>query len=84
VGNQGELALQKSGFKNGFNTIPWIIAISMGDADELFMFKGNGSGLSGAAEYPHPAMVVATSAFNYNLPHVNGNWQRPILTAVRL
>jgi uncharacterized membrane protein len=79
VGNQGELALQLSQFTDGFNTSPWVIAISLGDADELFMFKGNGSGLSEAAEYPHPAMVVATSAFNYNLPPVNGNWQRPIL-----
>ena len=79
VGNQGELALQISQFTDGFNTSPWVLAISLGDADELFMFKGNGSGLSESAEYPHPAMVVATSAFNYNLPPVNGNWQRPIL-----
>ena len=40
------------------------------------MFKGNGTRFP---EYPHPAMIVATSAFNYNLPPVNGKWQRPIL-----
>ena len=74
AGNLGELGLQVSYFTGGFNTTPWIIAISLGDADEFFMFKGNGTG-----GYPHPAMVVATSAFNYNLPPVNGNWQRPIL-----
>ena len=74
AGSLGEVALQTSIFTGGFNTDPWIIAISLGDADEFFMFKGNGTG-----GYPHPAMVVATSAFNYNLPPVNGNWQRPIL-----
>ena len=63
-------------FLGGFNTIPWIAAISLGDADQVFMFKGNGTRYP---EYPHPAMVVATNAFNYNLPPVNGNWQRPIL-----
>ncbi len=83
VANQGELALQLNpalqGFQNGFNTTPWIVAISLGDADELFMFKGNGSGQNGAGEYPHPAQVVATNAFNYNLPPINGSWQRPIV-----
>ena len=74
AGNQGELGLQISNFTGGFNTDPWIIAISLGDADEFFMFKGNGAG-----GYPHPAQVVATSAFNYNQAPLNGNWQRPIL-----
>ena len=79
VANQAELTLQISQFPNGFNAIPWITAISLGDSDYLFMFKGNGAGTQGTPEYPHPAMVVATGAFNYNLPPVNGNWQRPIL-----
>ena len=76
VANQAELGLQISDFVGGFNTIPWIPAISLGDSDQVFMFKGNGVRFP---NYPHPAMVVATSAFNYSLPPVNGNWQRPIL-----
>ena len=76
VANQAELNIQISDFKGDFNTIPWIPAISLGDADQVFMFKGNGTRFP---EYPHPAMIVATSAFNYNLPPVNGNWKRPIL-----
>ena len=74
--NVAELGVQISDFEGDFNDIPWIPAISLGDADQVFMFKGNGTRFP---EYPHPAMIVATSAFNYNLPPVNGNWQRPIL-----
>jgi len=80
VANQGELALllnpAQDGFLNGFNTSPWVVAISLGDADEFVLFKGTGPG-----GYAHPAQVVATSAFNFNLPPMNGNWQRPILYA---
>jgi uncharacterized membrane protein len=76
VANTAELGVQISYFVGGFNTIPWIPAISLGDSDQVYMFKGNGVR---NPRYPHPAMVVATSAFNYNLPPVNGNWQRPIL-----
>ena len=39
------------------------------------------SGQNGVNEYPHPSQTVATSAFNYNLPPLNGTWQRPILYA---
>src|SRR5271165_3575825 len=74
LANQGELALQLSEFTSGFNTTPWVAAISLGDADEFVLFKSTGPG-----GYAHPSQVVATSAFNYNLPPVNGNWQRPIL-----
>jgi hypothetical protein len=76
VANVAELGVQINDFLGSFNTIPWIPAISLGDADQVFMFKGNGTRFP---EYPHPAMIVATSAFNYNLPPVNGNWERPIL-----
>ena len=83
VASQGELAWQLNpaddGFLKGFNTSPWVLAISMGDADQLTIFKGSGNGKYGVSEYPHPAMVTATSAFNYNLAPVNGDWQRPIL-----
>jgi uncharacterized membrane protein len=78
VANQGELALLldpgADGFLNGFNATPWVAAISLGDSDEFVLFKGNGPG-----GYAHPAQVVATSAFNFNLPPINGDWQRPIL-----
>ena len=74
--NIAELGVQISDFNGEFNTISWVVAISLGDADQTFMFKGNGTRFP---EYPHPAMVTATSAFDYNLPPVNGNWQRPIL-----
>ena len=74
--NVAELGVQINDFPAGFNTIPWIPAISLGDADQVFMFKGNGIRFP---NYPHPAMFVATIAFNYNLPPVNGKWQRPIL-----
>jgi len=78
VANQGELSLllngSNGGFEDGFNNTPWVAAISLGDADEFVLFKGDGAG-----SYAHPSQVVATSAFNYNLPPVNGNWQRPIL-----
>jgi uncharacterized membrane protein len=79
--NYAELAIQQSQFTDPFNTSPWVAAISLGEADILWMFKGNGAGTKGVGTYPHPAMVVATSAFNYNLAPVNGNWQRPILYA---
>ena len=83
MASQGELAWQLNpaddGFLKGFNTSPWVLAISLGDADQLTIFKGNGNGKYGVNEYPHPAMVTATSAFNYNLAPVNGDWQRPIL-----
>ena len=76
--NQGELREQLNpnggGFLDGFNNTPWIVSISLGDSDEFVLFKGNGPG-----GYAHPAQVVATSAFNFNLPPVSGNWQRPIL-----
>ncbi len=78
VANQGELALQlnpaEDGFLNGFNNSPWVVALSLGDADEFVLFKG-----VGPDGYAHPAQVVATSAFNFNQPPINGNWQRPIL-----
>ena len=78
VANQGELALELNpawgGFQNGFSNTPWIVALSLGDADEFVFFKG-----VGPDGYAHPAQVVATSAFNFNLPPFNGNWQRPIL-----
>ena len=77
--NVAELGVQISDFPGGFNNIPWIPAISLGDADRVFMFKGKGTQSPEYPQYPHPAMVVATIAFNYNLPPVNGNWQRPIL-----
>jgi uncharacterized membrane protein len=77
VANIAELGVQINNFPpGGFNTIPWIPAISLGDADQVFMFKGNGTRFP---EYPHPAQFVATTAFNYNLTPVNGKWQRPIL-----
>ena len=38
------------------------------------LFKG-----VGPDGYAHPAQVVATSAFNFNQPPINGSWQRPIL-----
>jgi len=78
VATQGELQLQLNpadeGFLYGFNNTPWIVALSLGDGDEVVLFKGVGPG-----GYAQPAQVVATSAFNYNLPPINGNWQRPIL-----
>jgi uncharacterized membrane protein len=78
MANQGELALllnpSLGGFQDGFNDTPWVAAVSLGDSDEYVLFKGSGPG-----GYAHPAMVVATSAFNFNLPPINGNWQRPIL-----
>src|SRR5271166_3009930 len=80
VANQGELSLLLNpaggGFQNGFSTSPWVQALSLGDADEFVLFKG-----VGPDGYAHPAQVVATSAFNFNLPPINGNWQRPILYA---
>ena len=77
--NIAELGVQINNFTGGFNTIPWIPAISLGDADQVFMFKGKGTQSPEYPQYPHPAMIVATIAFNYNLPPVNGNWKRPIL-----
>jgi uncharacterized membrane protein len=78
LANQGELQLQlnpaEGGFLDGFNNTPWIVAVSLGDGDEVVLFKGVGPG-----GYAQPAQVVATSAFNFNKPPVNGNWQRPIL-----
>jgi hypothetical protein len=78
LANQGELKEQLNpaggGFLDGFNTAPWVVAVSLGDSDEFVLFKGNGPG-----GYAHPAQVVATSAFNFNKPPVNGDWQRPIL-----
>jgi len=78
VANQGELAMllnpAQLGFLNGFNNTPWVTAISLGDSDEFVLFKGTGPG-----GYAHPAQVVATSAFNFNLPPISGTWQRPIL-----
>ena len=78
VANQGELTLQLNpaggGFQSGFSNTPWIVALSLGDADEFVLFKG-----VGPDGYAHPAQVVATSAFNFNQPPINGNWRRPIL-----
>jgi uncharacterized membrane protein len=83
VASQGELALllnpAQQGFQDDFNTSPWVVGISLGDSDEFFLFKGNGTTKDGLPPYPHPAQIVATSTFNYNLPPFNGNWQRPIL-----
>ena len=62
--NAGELANQLTEYTGGFNTSPWITAISLGDTSNVFSLSGNGVGPHGASQYPHPAMLIATINFN--------------------
>jgi hypothetical protein len=65
-GNSGELSNQINEYTGGFNTDPWVLAISLGDASEVFPLTGNGAGTNGAHQYPHAAMLIATANFRYS------------------
>ncbi len=61
--NATELANQLTEYTGGFNTSPWITAISLGDSANVFSLSGNGAGPYGSSQYPHPAMLIATINF---------------------
>ena len=65
-GNNGELTFQENLYQGGFNTDPWITAISLGDSDFMFALKGNGANPYGVGSYPHAGMMVATVNFQYS------------------
>ncbi len=50
-------------FTDGFADSPWVIGISLGDAGNLAMLTGNGSGKNGVPTYPHVGMLIATTNF---------------------
>lgn len=66
-------------YRNGFADNPWILGITIDDADELFGFKSGGNAPINA--YENPAFMVATSRFEYtaeqNTRHAN--WIDPKL-----
>ena len=66
TGNNAELVMQQNLYVGGFNTDPWIIAVSLGDSDFVFAIKGNGAGTDGVGEYPHAGMMIATVNFQYS------------------
>lgn len=66
-----ELYLMKTNH-SGFNTDPYILYISLGDATYLDALTGPGvPAISGASNYPDPAALVAMSNFSF---HETGNF----------
>ncbi len=65
-GNQAEVQNQVQLYTGGFNTDPWITAISLGDSDFVFALKGNGANPYNVGAYPHAGMMVATVDFDYS------------------
>jgi hypothetical protein len=79
TGNQAELQNQEQLYTGGFNTDPWVTAISLGDSDFMFALKGNGANPYGVGSYPHAGMMVATVNFQYsgymdNMLHSKYQW----------
>ena len=66
TGNQAELLLNENLYAGGFNTDPWITAISLGDSDFVFALKGNGANPYNVGAYPHAGMMIATVNFQYS------------------
>jgi hypothetical protein len=59
-GYAGEIALQNKAITGGFGTVPWIIGITIEDADFFWPLKGIGSG---PYPYPNTAWFVAVTNF---------------------
>ncbi len=64
----------------GFGPVPWIVGITLEDADYFWAIKGVGTCPNGAT-YPHPTFLIATTAFDYSSSQNNlgGSYQDPKL-----
>ena len=65
-----ELAENNIAITGGFGPVPWIVGITLEDADYFWAIKGIGTCPNGAT-YPHPVFLIATTMFNYTAAQDN-------------
>lgn len=58
-----KIAFYQRGYTGGFADNPWVLGITIDDADLLFAIKAGGQGR--VNKYPHPAFLIATAKFQY-------------------
>ena len=58
-----ELANQNTAITGGFANVPWIVGITIEDADYFWALKSVGN--NPVAPYPHPSFLIATTNFKY-------------------
>ena len=70
AGYSYELAENNIAITGGFGPVPWIVGITLEDADYFWAIKGVGTCPNGAT-YPHPVFLIATTMFNYTAAQNN-------------
>ncbi len=65
-----EVGNNNSMITGGFASTPWIVGVTLEDADYFWALKGVGTCPNGAT-YPHPAYLIATTMFNYTAAQNN-------------
>ena len=64
AGYSYELSENNQAITGGFGPVPWIVGITLEDADYFWALKGIGTCPTGAP-YPHPSFLIATTMFSY-------------------
>jgi Putative Ig domain len=65
-----EIAENNIAITGGFASVPWIVGITLEDADYFWAIKGIGTCANGSP-YPHPAFLIATTMFSYTAAQSN-------------
>lgn len=61
----GEVAQANTAITGGFASVPWVVGITLEDADYFWALKGVGTCPTGSP-YPHPSFLIATTNFTQN------------------
>lgn len=70
AGYNYELSQNNQAITGGFGPVPWIVGITLEDADYFWALKGIGTCTAGSP-YPHPSFLIATTMFNYTAAQNN-------------
>ena len=70
AGYEYELSQNNLAITGGFANVPWIVGITLEDADYFWALKGIGTCRYGAP-YPHPVFLIATTMFTYTAAQNN-------------
>ncbi len=65
-----EIAENNLAITGGFASVPWIVGITLEDADYFWAIKGVGTCATGSP-YPHPSFLIATTMFSYTAAQNN-------------
>ncbi len=65
-----EVNYWKNVYNGDFASKPWVIGLTVEDADDLWGFKSRGDAPVNA--YPHSGFMVATTNFDYTTPSMHG------------